>query len=92
MCVIFAKDLEDISISSLVLRPKAKSGRLRASNKSSRQMQEELDEGLVCISFFHKCKIPERLLLPCVLPGLIVRLVLSCSDSVFSHGAMIIWD
>lgn len=55
-------------------------------------MQEELDEGLVCMSSFHKRKISALLPRLCALPGLTVHLGLSCSDSMFSYGAMIIWD
>lgn len=93
---MFAKDLDYISIlvvSSLVLRPKAKSGRLRTSNRSSRQSHGwNWDKGLVRISSFHRFKAIELLILTCVLPGLIIHLALSYSDSVFSYRAIIIWD
>lgn len=50
------------------------------------------DRRLVCISSFHSFKITEFFIVTCVLPGLIIHLVLPCSDSVLSHGGSINWD
>lgn len=50
------------------------------------------DRRLVCISSFHSFKITEFFIVTCVLPGLIIHLVLPCSNSVLSHGGSINWD
>lgn len=50
------------------------------------------DRRLVCISSFHSFKITEFFIVTYVLPGLIIHLVLPCSDSVLLHEGSIVWD